>query len=247
MPSPSDINPVNSMNFSVGNLGQILLFFFLGIVIVGLIGISIWLYIRKKRLKYTIPLYKTVGSKPIKIATYKARDYKIGVSGDKLWYIPKAKKYISPATKQTANNEFPHFEREDGEWINFDLGDIDSDMKQAGVKYIHQDMRAQRIAIGNILENRFRNKQSWWEKYGHLVTHVIFYLVVCIALVVIFYQWSDIVDKTSQLFDKIVAYEEAQAKETKGIVPAFALFMFQFSKIKLRGFTGRIKKKISRK
>jgi len=169
-------------------------------------------------LKYTIPLYKKIGNRVIKVAVYKAKDFKIGLAGDKLWFVPKVKKYIPCGTLQTAPNEYTFFEREDGEWINIDMPDIDEDMKKAKVKYVNSDMRSQRIAISNIIDQRFANKKSWWEQYGHLVTHIIFYMIVCICMVVIFWQWGDIIDRTNVLLDKIIAEGNGG---TKGVVPAF--------------------------
>ena len=98
-----------------------LLIFFLAILIVGLIGFGVYMYLNNKKLKHTIPLYKMIGGKPMEIATYKAMDFKIGFAGDKLWYVPKAKKYIPCGTIQSAPSEYIHFERSDGEWINLVL------------------------------------------------------------------------------------------------------------------------------
>jgi len=208
-----------------------LMIFAIAIVVVGMIGFGIYVYFSKKQLKYTIPLYKMIGAKPIKIGTYKAKDFKIGFAGDKLWFCPKAKKYIIPASIQTAPNEYPHFERSDGEWINFGLGDIDEEMKQAGVKYIHQDMRSNRIAISNLLEQRFKGKQSFWDKYGNMVAQAIFYMIVCICMVVIFYQWSTIIDNTNLLLDKIIAYDKFNhVNGTRGVVPASILLLFRRKK-----------------
>jgi len=220
----TQLNPLKDVG--IGSIGMVLLIFFVALLVLGMIGLGIYVWIQKKQLKYTIPLQRKIGNSVWKIATYKAKDFKIGLSGDKLWYVPKAKKYISPATIQTAPNEYTHFEREDGEWINVGYPDVDEKMKQMGVKYVHQDMRSQRISIGNILEARFKDKKSWWEKYGHLVTHVIFYFIVCLALVVIFYQWGDIIEKTNMLFDKIVAYEELKCPTPQGIIPALAPLLF---------------------
>lgn len=225
MVSLSDINPMGSLG--IGSIGLGLLILFLSILIIGMIGFGIWFYLQKKQLKYTIPLYKMIGARPIKIGTYKAKDFKMGFAGDKLWYVPKAKKYIIPASIQTAPNEYPHFEREDGEWINFGLGDIDQEMKTAGVKYIHQDMRSNRIAISNLLEQRFKGKQGFWDKYGNMIAQAIFYLIVSVCMVIIFYQWSTIVDKTSLLFDKIVAYEDMKCPAQTGVVPALAMLIFR--------------------
>ncbi len=224
MATVNDLNPLSDI--SIGGVGQALLIFFFAIVVVGFIGVIVWMYVQKKQLKYTIPLYKKIGVSTIRIGTFKAKDFKIGRAGDKLWYVPKLKKYIIPATLQSAPNEYTHFERSDGEWINIEMPDIDENMKKFGVKYIHQDMRSNRIAIADILEARFKDKKSWWDEYGNLVTYLIFYMVVAICMVVIFYQWSDIVDKTASLFDKIVAYEKIKAG-SQGVVPASILLFFK--------------------
>lgn len=228
MPELTSLNPLSSVG--IGTVGMVLLIFFLAILVVMLIGVGVFVYVQRKQLKYSIPLQKKIGNTVLKVATYKAKNFAIGRAGDKLWYVPKAKKYISPATIQTAPNEYTHFEREDGEWINVGYPDVDQEMKTLGVKFVHQDMRAQRIAIGDILENRFADKKGFWEKYGHLIMHVIFYMVVMIGMVVIFYQWGDIIERTSALLDKIIAYEKSQ-KETTGVVPALIpLLLWRFKK-----------------
>jgi len=221
----SDLNIASGID--LGSVGMGLLIFVLVILVLGGIGFAIFMRQSRKQLKYTIPLYKMIGARPIKIATYKAKDFKVGFAGDVLWYIPKLKKYISMGTIQTAPSEYPHFVREDGEWINFGLGDIDAQMKLAKVKYVHSDMRSQRIAISNMLENRFKGKQSWWEKYGTMVTMVIFYLVVAVALVVIFYQWGNIVESTAGLIDKVEVLQNGKCPTSTGVVPAMILFLIK--------------------
>jgi len=226
MATLENVNFLSSMN--IGSIGLGLLIFVLSLLVVGMIGFGVYHWASKKQLKYSIPLYRMIGSKPIRFATYKAKDFKIGLAGDKLWYIPKLRKYIIPASIQTGKDEYPHFERSDGEFINFGLGNIDEDMKQAGVKYIDQDMRSNRIAISNILEARFKGKQSFWDKYGNMIAQAIFYLIVCVCMIIIFYQWGGIIESTNQLFDRIVAYENMKrGNSTVGVVPAIAMLMFR--------------------
>jgi len=220
-----------TFDIGIGTIGNALLIFFLAVLIVGLSGLAIWLYINKKRYKHVIPLYKMVGNRNVKVATYKAKDFKIGNAGDKLWLVAGVKKFIPPATLQNAPNEYVHFEREDGEWINISMPNVDEDMKLMKVKYVHQDMRANRIAISNILEQRFSNK-SFWDKYGDMIVHVIFYIIVTISLVVIFYQWSDIIEKTGQLLDRIITLEDQRTSKTpSALIPALTFLMFRRRKI----------------
>jgi len=227
MVSTADLNPIS--NFELGGIGMALLIFFLAILIVGLIGLGLFMWLNNKKLKYKVPLYKMIGGKAMKTGMYKARDFKIGFAGDKLWYVPKAKKYIPCGTIQSAPSEYIHFERSDGEWINIGFGDIDEEMQTAGARYIDQDMRATRIAISNLLEQRFKGKESFWDKYGNMIAQVIFYMIVCICIVVIFYQFSTIIDKMSLLFDKILAYEKLN-HEVVGVVPAVAGLIMRRSK-----------------
>lgn len=228
MVNTADLNPFGTLG--IGSIGVALLTFFFAIVFVFFIGAGIFYWIQKKQLKYTIPLHKMIGNRVIRIATYKAKDFPIGFAGDKLWYIPKLKKYIPAGTLQTAPSEYTHFEREDGEWINIDYPDIDEKMKQAKVKYVHSDMRSQRIAISNVIEQRFKGKESFWEKYGNLITYVIFYMVVAICMVIIFWQWSDIITKTNTLLQKIIVIQELNTPKTQGVIPAISLFMMRFNK-----------------
>ncbi len=215
----ADLGQLNVFNeVGIGDIGFVLLVFALAVVIVGLIGLLLFVYIQKKKLKYTIPLWKKMGNNVVRVAKFKAKDFSISMAGDKLWHIPKIKKYIPIGTIQTAPNEYTYFEREDNEWINIGMPDIDEVMKLFKVKFVNQDMRANRIATSEILEQRFKDQKSWWEKYGHLVTHVIFYMIVALMMVVIFYQWSDIVERTSGLIAQIDAIE--QSKHPTSIVPA---------------------------
>jgi len=214
----------------MGAIGIGLLVFFGALLFVALIGIGVFMWFNKQQLKHSIPLYKMVGGKLMEVANYKAKDFKIGYAGDKLWFVPKAKKYIMAGTIQSGRNKFLHFEREDGEWVNFGLDDLDEQMKTAGARYIQSDMRAGRIAISNILEARFKGKESFWEKYGSMITQTIFYLIVSVSMVIIFYQWGGIIDRTNELLGRIIAYEDLKCPATTGVVPAFVMLMFRRKK-----------------
>lgn len=221
MISLSQLNPIKNFDIGIGTIGTFLLVIFIAVFILCLIGVLIFLYFNNKQYKYKIPLTKKVGNRTIRVATFKAKDFKIGRAGDKLWYVRGVKKYISPATLQTAPHEFSHHEREDGEWINVEYPDVDEQMKKLKVKYVQQDMRSNRIAIADILDARFRDKKSFWEKWGNMIMQLIFYLITTMFLVIIFYQWSDIVTKIAGLIDKLDTMEKA--KTGGSIVPAMIL------------------------
>ena len=211
-----DINPFGKFDIGLGAIGNALLLFFIAVVIFALIGWLVWWRIQSKRYYLRIPIFKLIGNIPTRVKVYKAKIFPIGKAGDNLWYVGGIKKFIPPATIQSAPNEFWHWEREDGEWINFSLSDLDTIQKKAGVKYIHQDMRSQRIATSNLLEQRLINK-GFWDKYGDMITHLVFYIIVTLMLIVIFWQWSNITQQVGGLISQLQGFECIGMKT--GIVP----------------------------
>lgn len=235
MPELSDINPFGSFDIGVGAVGNALILFAIAVVILGLVGWLIYWQIEKRRYNKIIPLYKSINGKNYKQATYKAKVVPISKAGDSLWFVKGIKKFLAPATETDAPNSYPHEERDDGEWINFSIDSVNDKQKIAGVKFIHQDMRTQRVATGQILEQRLINK-SFWEKYKDMIVHLVFYIIVVLCMIVIFWQWSDITDKVgglvSQLNDMAKNINELQrGVNGEGIVPALSLlFSWRFWK-----------------
>jgi len=210
--------------------------FLIIIVIFGLVGWIIYWQITKKQYYIKIPLYKLVGNIPTRVGTYSCKIFPIGKAGDSLWFCKGIKKFIPPATLQSAPNEFWHWEREDGEWINFTMSDLDVIQKKAGAKYIHQDMRSQRIATNNILEQRLINK-GFWEKYKDMIVHLIFYVVVMVCMIVIFWQWSDITTQVGGLISQLNGLQcvepRGQGLIPEGTAPALLpLLFFKFKRKK---------------
>jgi len=211
---------------SVWILAGIVAFALFFVIIVG--GLLI-LWLMNKKYYIKIPLYKNIGNVPTRVATYKAKNFPIGKAGDKLWFVRGANKYLAPATLQSANNEFMHWEREDGEWINFVMGDLDKDQKQAGIKYIHQDMRSQRIATANLLEQRLMAK-GFWEKWGVVIGYVVFFLVISVAVVMDMYMFGKVLTQLSGILEKtkeLLNVANAIQNPANSIIPAIALFMIK--------------------
>jgi len=232
MVSVSDINPFSSFDIGVGAIGNALLLFAIAVVIVGLIGWLVWWRFESIRYNKRIPLYKSINGVNFRQAIYKAKSIPISKAGDSLWYVKGVKKFLAPATLTSALNEFPHEERDDGEWINFSIDSVNHQQKQAGVKFIHQDMRTQRVATGQILEQRLINK-GFWEKYKDMIVHLVFYLIVTLLMIVTFWQWGNIVEQIGSLLGKLDSLAksindlECVGIKEKGIVPALSFLVFR--------------------
>ena len=201
MVSVADINPFAKFDIGVGQIGNALILFAIAVVIVGMVGWLIYWRINSRTFKFKIPLYKSISGVNYRQGFYFAKNVPISKAGDSLWFVKGVKKFLAPATLTSAPNEYPHEEREDGEWINFAIESVNEKQKKAGVKFIHQDMRTQRVATGQILEQRLINK-GFWEKYKDMIIHLLFYIITTLLLIVIFWQWGGIVERVGSLLSR---------------------------------------------
>jgi len=201
--SAADLNPLSNMNIDMSATGNIFLIILVSFLILVLIGFLVWLFMQKKKWWIRVPLYKMIGNVNTRIATLKGKVVPMGRAGDQLWFVKGAgfKKFLPPAEIQSAAKEYWHYVRSDGEWVNFSMTDIDKLQKEAGVKYVKTDMRLQRLATDKLLEQRHL-KTSFLEKWGTVIGFVVFFLIISIALVVFFNQYSDVVAQLGSVIDK---------------------------------------------
>jgi len=225
----NSLNPFSNFNIGVGAIGNALILMAISVVVISLVGVIVYWRVSSKAYNKKIPLYKSINGINYLQATYSAKNVPISKAGDSLWFAKGIKKFLAPATKTTAPNTYPHEEREDGEWINFEIETVNEQQKMAGVKFIQQDMRTQRVATGQILEQRLINK-NFWEKYKDILVYLAFFIIVTLLMIVTFWQWGGIVDKIGFLVDrldsnlaKLNELECVGIKEV-GIVPSLLFF-----------------------
>jgi hypothetical protein len=214
--SLSSLNPFADINMggSLGTLGTILLVIAIAVVIIGLIGVLFYWFGIKKKYWITIEVSRLIGGQPMRVATYSAREVAFGMAGDKLWRVVpegmiklKTIKWLPVGKIQSAPRVWKYWIREDGEWINYQDANLDELSKQMGAKFVQEDMRLQRLATERLLEQRLMNK-TFWEKWGTTVMMIIVFLVVAVCMVVIFYQFSKLLDKMGS----IIATQDATTK-----------------------------------
>lgn len=212
---------VEGTNFlSAGRVATIAFILFAALVIIGLIGILAFFIVRKRLYYLVIPVYKKVGNRVTRVGTYRARTVPIGRAGDLLWYVAGAKKYLPPGTIQSANNEYWFYIREDGEWINFGMDDLDEIQRQMGAKFVHQDMRMVRLGIDRLLEQRLMN-QSFWQKWGTTIMSVVFFLILAISLTLYLYMFGKNLEQISTITERLDSIIKGSGGASSGqLVPA---------------------------
>jgi hypothetical protein len=189
------------------------------------------MFVVKKQYWINIHVFRLIGNNPTRVAIFKAKEVSFSKAGDKLWRIAPNNpltmafqiiKWIPVGKFQTAPREFWYWIRKDGEWINFRPADIDAISGEMGVRFVQEDMRLSRISTERILEQRLMGK-TFWEKYGLIIGYTIFFLVITVAMIIIFYQWSKLIEQMTPLVNMITeAYMKSQASCTasNSLIPA---------------------------
>jgi len=201
----SSINPFANLTgggiMGLGTFATIAMIIAIAVVILGLVGVIIYWRVVKKSYWIKIHLFRLIGNVPTRVAVYSAKEVPFGMAGDRLWKVAsagmiklKAVKWLPVGKIQTAPREFWYYVREDGEWINFQMADLNKISKEIGIRFVQEDMRLQRLATERLLEQRLMDK-SFWEKWGTTVMMIIVFLVVAVCMVVMFFQFSKLLDK----------------------------------------------------
>jgi len=173
------------------------------VLLIGIpIAIIIIYIIYTLKFNKVIVLFKEVAGKTQMVGKDKGAFERVGTAGD-YWCRTKKFKKILPRPKIQIGIEknlllgfkpiYWFFEREDGEWINFSLQDLDEQMKNAGAYYVDEDMRLQRLGIQKNLFDRFQ-KIGFWSKYGTQIAFAGFVLIVTICLILLFRDLRNVAD-----------------------------------------------------
>lgn len=216
-----DVFGFGSWNLGMGDVATFMIWFFLSILLVAVLGVILYFVLMKKVYRHKITVRGLVGGVPMVRWRDRAKEVRIGRAGDTLFYVKKKKRYLPPPTIQDGINEWLYWERADTELINIGFEDVDEKQRKLGVRFIDTDMRMQRLGIEKNLQFRLQ-KQNFWEKHGVMVISIIFYVLITIFLVVIFTQWTKSTQTMSAVTERQAnIWEEMLRKgEVSPYVPA---------------------------
>lgn len=175
------------MNFALYTAGFVMA--------VGILGFITWMYIKYKKYNQHLKIFGKINGAIVPIYNDRGMFQRVGIAGDFWCRTMRHKKVIPRPTISMGKNVYWYFIREDGEWINFGIQDIDKVMKEAKVYYVDEDMRLQRLGIERNLRQRYEKKEGFWAKYGGLLINIFFVLIVMVALILLFKEMGGLAEK----------------------------------------------------
>lgn len=181
---------------------KFIIVFIVVIIVMGMLGYLIYLNLQKRKFNKKVVLFRKVGGKIIKVGEDLAAFERIGVGGDFWCKVRKLKKIVPRPRIQMDNNTFWFYEREDGEWINIGLEDIDLRMKEFSAYFVDEDMRLQRLGIQKNLQQRLQ-KLTFFEKYGAMLIFGFFVLIVTVCLILLFQRMEGAYQGATQMASSV--------------------------------------------
>lgn len=195
--------------FSFNDVSFVITLIVFLIIFALLAAVSTWLIINRLLFSKKIVLFEKVGKTIEPTRKDRARILKWGDSGDTVFFTRKTKKYLPTPTIQTGRNTFWYYMREDGEWINIGIEDIDTKMKEVKAHFLDKEMRYGRVALHRNLEERFK-KITFWDKYGGFIAYTVLIVIISISMYLMFDKFiaisnglSGAMDAADKVIDKL--------------------------------------------
>lgn len=202
--------------FNFGGLATIVTVFAIVILfVIGAAFFTLWLFMKKLYFKKLI-IFEKVGGQIQVTKRDVARDIRLGEAGDFITYTRKYKKFLPQPTIQTGNNTYWYYIREDGEWINIGLGDIDEQMRMANAHFLDKELRFARTGMQKNLKDRFQ-KVTFWDKYGAMIIWTLYIAIVGVMTWLLFDKWIELSNSVSSAVNTAKEVLELQRETLQNI------------------------------
>jgi len=161
-------------------------FFYITIIVIIFIfliagGIGVWLLIRALQFNKKVHIYDARNGIMEYVGKDRAKEVRYNIQGDTVFFLNKRKMFLPRGEMRVGKNLYLYGIREDGEWINFSITDLNQELRKANIKFIHSDMRAFKAGLSKIMKDRFEKKSSV-KDIVLMVAPYVFIIIASIAL-----------------------------------------------------------------
>lgn len=197
---------VDGIISGAGNIIQAIAFFLLAGAIVGVITYFI---MSKKPYKYKIHIFEEINGVTTPVGDDLAKEMSLPNTSVRVFYLKNRKLFLPRPTRQTGKGHFFYFVRDDHEWINIGLGNLNKELKDLGVKYDHTDMRYANASLKSLVEKNYK-KTSWLKEYAP-------YIAIGILVLLLGVVFFLILNKTEKVLGPLANVVQQQAEILKAI------------------------------
>lgn len=192
---------LGKLGVEVDGSGGIVSFNFIGDLIIFVLlclvagAITYW-YLSKKSWNKQIVKVKEVNGITRRVGIERAKEITLPGTSVRAFYLKESKFYIPRPSIETGMNEFWYFIRQDGEWVNVGLANINDEMKSLGLKYDHSDMRMANAALKRLVDKSYK-KSNWLKEYAPYIGFAVIIIMVAIGGYMVIGESAKIVSSTN--------------------------------------------------
>lgn len=176
---------LNQLGVNVGDGSGVISFSFLGDIVIFLIlcifagGFTYW-YLNKRSFNKTIVKFREINGVTRRVGIEKAREVVLPNTSVRAFFLKNSKFFIPRPSKETSENEFWFFIREDGEWVNVALGNLNRKLKELDIKFDHTDTRMANAALKKLVDASYK-KTNWLKEWAPYIGYSVIIIMLGIA------------------------------------------------------------------
>lgn len=205
---PTPFETIKELAPDVTFAGTVSVFAWFLIFVVSAIGIGFGVYVFLRMMKFNkkIIIFEKIGKNFEPSRKDRAMEVRIGDAGDTIFYLRKHKKYLPVPQIQTGRRVYWYVIREDSEWINIGIEDIDVKFKKLNAYFLDKEMRHSRVALHRNLKERYQ-QASFLSMYGGLMAYT---GLIAITAMMSWFLFDKFLDVTGAIEASINAAKEVQ-------------------------------------
>lgn len=177
------------------------------IIFAAILGAIIYFMHNKKVYCEKIQIFEEVNGNAVPTKSYLAKEVILPNTSIKIFRL-KTGMYLPRPTIQTGKKNWIFFIRDDHEWVNIGIENLNKKLTDLKIRYNHVDMRLSNASLKELIKTNYGDN-NWLKKYGA-------YIALGALVVVMGISWYLVADKQNEtmiLIDNIMARNEALTRE----------------------------------
>ena len=165
-----------------GNVVQAIAFL---LILGAVVGGGTWYFLSKKQYNKHIHIFEEVGGRTVPVGMDKAKEIILPNTSIRAFYLQKKKVFLPRPSIQTGVGHYWFFIRDDGEWMNVRLENLNVKLKELKLHYDHTDMRMGNASLKKLIEKNYK-KLNWVKEFAPYIAVgvLIFILGISVFLII---------------------------------------------------------------
>ncbi len=198
------VDKIHGGGFNLGFLGD------LGILVILLIvagGFTFW-YINKKSYNKTIVKYREINGVACRVGIEKAKEVVLPNTSVRAFYLKKSKFYLPRPSIESGPEEYLYFIRDDGEWLNIGITNVNAEMRKLKIKFDHTDMRMANAALKRLVDKSYK-KSNWIKEWAPYIGFGVIIIMLGIAGYLVMGEAGKVTASAAQNVESLSAIQES--------------------------------------